>query len=117
MIKNNKENRRVIFNDMMTSEVRHWGGLNNSPEIFRVAENDKDCEFSGDVIDKVLEMGGTVQFYDLESDDKWLLTSNGFDMGLRMYCEKNPNDEIDDLDGIDISNIIQYALFNQIIFG
>jgi len=74
-------------------------------------------EYASDVI----ALGGVLELYDAESPDTWELTLDKFLNGLKMYCEENNYKNAEDLmDGHDADTadaIVQYALFDDVIFG
>ena len=72
-----------------------------------------------DVLVEMLEMGKSLWFVDAEdADEMYELTLEKLLNGIAMNCEKRPNDcDIDDGDDITMDSIIQYALFEDIIFG
>lgn len=85
-----------------------------------------------DVVDKYLgeyasdqiSRGGSLILYDCESDDKWVLTKEKFLNGVKKFISihlsvLDKNKEIDacEIDGDYADRIIQYALFDDIVFG
>ena len=69
----------------------------------------------------VISKGGVLEMYDAESNDKWELTLEKFLKGLKWYCEKfgytDMEDLIDNHDADTADSIVQYALFDEIVFG
>ncbi len=68
----------------------------------------------------VIGYGGTLILFDAESSDKWELTPENVQKGIQMHCEKRniaPSGLMDNYDADDADCIVQYALFNEIVFG
>jgi hypothetical protein len=68
----------------------------------------------------VLALGGELILYDSESPDKWVLTLPMLMKGIKMYCEQYDildKDEITTCDAGAADTIIQYALFDELVFG
>ena len=87
-----------------------------------------------DVVDKYLgeyasdqiSRGGSLILYDCESDDKWVLTREKFLNGVKKFISIHPDVNVLDkdkridtwkIDGCFADMIIQYALFDDIMFG
>ena len=78
-------------------------------------------EFASDEISR----GGSLRIYDAESDDKWVLTKTKFLHGFRMWFENGwGRDALCDgrvdtgmIDAIGADQIVQFALFKDIVFG
>lgn len=69
-------------------------------------------EYASDQISR----GGTLILYDRETDNKWELTLEKFLNGIKLWAE-NSSGDIENTDGDDADQIIQYALFEKIVFG
>ena len=84
---------------------------------FGVAPEDQDkIEYASDLI----SYGGTLILFDAESTDKWELTLENVLKGIQMHCEKRniaPAGLMDNYDAGDADCIVQYAIFNELIFG
>ena len=84
---------------------------------FGVAEEDQDkVVYASDVIG----YNGTLILFDAESSDKWELTLENVLKGIKMHCTNRhiaPSDLMDDYDANDCDAIVQYALFNELVFG
>lgn len=83
-------------------------------------------EYLGEYASDQISRGGAIKLYDAESDDVWELTLDKFLEGLRMWLEDYANPEMvinsgyldsGAIDAGDADNIIQLALFNDVIFG
>lgn len=84
---------------------------------FNVLPEDQDkVKYASDVIG----YNGTLILFDAESTDKWELTLENVLKGIKMQCEKRhvaPADLMDDYDADDSDSIVQFALFNELVFG
>jgi len=85
--------------------------------IHKVPEEHKDdIEFASEVISR----DGELLLKDAETPESWILTKEKFAQGFKKFCEErnvDPDQVVEDCDADDADCIIQYALFNQIIFG
>ena len=94
------------------------GGINYWCEKAEV-KNYLKCDYASDVISK----GGKMTLHCIEDYDKPILTKEKFIKGLEMFLKERPdaisNGEVDcgaiDADYADM--IIQYAVFDELVFG
>jgi hypothetical protein len=80
------------------------------------SENHDKVKYCSDVIG----YDGVIILYDAESSDKWELTLESMLKGISMYCSAENvvlSDLLDEHDAGTADSIIQYALFNEIVFG
>jgi hypothetical protein len=114
------------INDLIVSALE--GGINywcrkakikrntDGFSYFGVAEEDQDkVNYASDVIG----YGGTLVLFDVESLDKWELTLENVLKGIKMHCENGHiahSNLMDDYDADDCDAIVQYALFNELVF-
>lgn len=91
--------------------------LDVDKEFFGVAEEDRtNINYASDVIG----YDGTLVLYDAESEDKWELTLEKMLKGIQMYCKENEmplSELIDNHDADTADAIVQYAIFDEIVFG
>lgn len=108
------------INDLMTTALE--GGINywcRDCRTVSIPEEYKDkIEYTSDVIG----YGGTLELQDIEEPyDRWFLTKEKFLKGIAIYMKENnilsEDDLIEDHDAYTADAIIQYALFDEIIFG
>ncbi len=106
------------INDLMVTALE--GGINYWCKKARISKMPEGCTkpmYASDVISK----GGTLELYDAESTDKWELTLEKFMNGVKFVCERDKytsaEDLIDNHDADTADAIVQYALFNEIVFG
>lgn len=80
-------------------------------------------KYLGEYTHEQISRGGSLMLYDAESSDKWELTLDKFKHGLQEWLRYNPGSvsvECIDTSYIDSNcadEIIQYALFNEVVFG
>lgn len=81
----------------------------------------KEPEQKYDFISEVIGIDGELKLYDAESNGTWILTQKDFLKGVTMEMENNGYIDVETLmdnhDADTADNIIQFALFNEIIFG
>ncbi len=69
----------------------------------------------------VISIGGQLLLTDVEDpSEQWVLDKKKFVKGFKKHCEErgaNPEDMVEGHDATDADCIIQYALFNEIVFG
>ena len=95
--------------------INYWCG---KVKIISVPkEHEGKYEFASDVI----ALGGVLKLYDAETSDTWELTLDKFLKGLERYCKitdiESAEELMDNHDADTADGIIQYALFEKIIFG
>ena len=114
------------INDLVTTAleggINYWcrkavAKLDKNKSYLGISEEDlPNVHFASDAIG----YGGTLVLYDAESDDKWKLTSEKMLKGIKMYCEDNNENLsflLDNHDANTADSIIQYALFDEIVYG
>lgn len=92
----------------------YWCGVDNSTQEYKQAQG--DC-----IEDKLAYMllnGQSVVLYDIEEDDKnYELTLDKLYSAMGKYLKTSPNASIEDFDFCDGDNILQIALFGEVIYG
>lgn len=85
-------------------------------------------KYLGEYAHEQISRGGSLMLYDVDSSDKWELTLDKFKHGLQLYLSEH-TEAIDGnevgtyqldtsyIDAYESDYIIQYALFNEIVFG
>jgi hypothetical protein len=104
------------INDLLTTAFE--GGINSWCGEVIINEVEKFPRmFASDVISHE----GTLTLCDSETDDKWELTLDKFLKGVKWYCETyniiSTEDLMDNHDATTADLIVQYALFDEIVFG
>lgn len=85
-------------------------------------------KYLGEYAHEQISRGGSLMLYDTEISDKWELTLDKFKQGLQLYLSENTeaidgNDagiyQLDTsyIDAYEADEIIQYALFGEVVFG
>ena len=88
---------------------------NNLIEVYK---NNKDICYE-DVLLQMLKNGDVITFYDEEDDEEFLLSLDVFIKGIERYMSSDDcsSMDIDEWDDIDFDGVIQYAFFNELVFG
>jgi len=112
---------KKTFTNLITTAfeggIGYWACLNNLKPEFDTFEKP-----TSEKVAEILWSGGSVELFDTDYDydeaDKWELTLTKFVKGLKQYLETNATRfELDDLDSYACDLIIQYALFDEIVFA
>lgn len=84
-------------------------------------------KYLGEYASDQISRGGTLIFFDAESDDQWSMNKGDFINGLKQYLSEspdagdilNPDGTLDlcDADADVADCVVQYALFKEIVFG
>lgn len=81
-------------------------------------------DYLGEYASDQISRGGSLIFYDLEEDAEYELTLDKFMKGLAKYVAEGPENILDDgwvepcdVDAIIADAIVQYALFDDVIYG
>ncbi len=83
-------------------------------------------DYLGEYASEQISRGGELEMCDRETEDKWILTKEKLLIGIAKWLRSgcNPKESVKDgvldtcvLDAIDTDNIVQYALFGEIVFG
>lgn len=109
------------LNDLVSTALE--GGINYWCGNVKVKEGSMSEKLYDSInsISDAVSKGGTLVFYDAESDDTWEeLDRDKLLKGIQMHCENNnvaPSDLMDMYDADDADSIIQYAVFDELIFS
>jgi hypothetical protein len=97
------------------------GGINYWCDKVIIKEYPESLEDKNMLASDILAHGAVLTLCDAESSDKWDLTLDKFTQGLKMHLENTEYSSMEDLmdsyDANDADCIIQYAIFNELIFG
>ncbi len=81
-------------------------------------------EYLGEYASEQISRGGSLTLYDAESSDKWELTLEKFLNGVKLYFEQGCHVQVEDnsidagdIDANDADCIVQFALFEKVVFG
>lgn len=96
------------------------GGINYWCNGVRVKSVPKENEGKYDYASDVISLGGSLELFDLETDEVYTLTYENFMNGVKLYCinngVSNATELINNHDVDTVDSIIQYAIFNELIF-
>lgn len=104
------------LDDLMVTALE--GGINywcGNVTLKKSGENYDTIDFIGNIISK----GGTLLLFDVSSNDIWELNRDKLLKGIQMYCEIHnvaPSDLMDMHDADVADTIIQYGIFNELVF-
>jgi hypothetical protein len=79
-------------------------------------ENQDKIKYASDLIG----FGGVLVLCDAESSDRWELTLENVLKGIQMHCTNKKisvAELMEDYDADDADAVVQYALFNELVFG
>ena len=94
------------------------GGINYWCGECRIVKNPTGFEYASEVV----AYGGTLEMIDVEEpDEKWTLTRTkllkGVERGMEHYEYNSVQELMDSHDADTADVIVQYALFDEIVFG
>lgn len=108
------------IDDIMASALE--GGINYWCSEAEVVEEKRCTDWGHEQIAR----GGALILHDAESDDKWELNLEKFLNGFKLWLENGgdqygavENGEVDccEIDGGCADEIVQYAIFGEVVFG
>ncbi len=111
-----------ILSMALDGGITYWCGYAEP-----VDENGNKTKHLGDFLHEQILKDGNIKLYDAESNDTWILTPENFMKGVSQYISQNSSiliyhgntaivDEMK-LDAASADEIIQYALFEEVVFG
>lgn len=122
-----KETVKDILTTAIEGGIGYWSILRCDTKSWEKArelakEELKDTPCYCDVAYKLFELGLPIVLEDVEEDEIYKLTKEKFIEGCRLYEEQTNSSilqamENGDFDANDADCIIQYALFNEVVFG
>jgi len=97
--------------------INYWCGGVELKEGTVTAEQEKNLRY----LSNAISLGGTIILHDAESSDKWELTKEKFLKGIEKTLEWGGNADVQDLfdnhDAEVADVLLQYSLFDEIVFG
>lgn len=94
-------------------------GINYWVDSYRIKTNPGNCKYVSDVVSK----GGTIEI-DVIDDETHELNKEKLQKGIEMFLNEYPNKiDVDgcidpgDIDAYDADCIVQYALFNELVYS
>lgn len=114
------------INDIMTTALE--GGINYWCNKVKMVQNEdgsylgvsKEDQASVLFASDLIGYGGKLILFDAESDEKWELTLEKMLKGIEKFCVENnnsPKQILEDCDAGDADCIVQFAVFDEIVFG
>ena len=98
--------------------INYWAGIDNSLSEWN--EKPKNMPLSCYAVELLISHK-SIKFYDIEETDddtSWILTLDKLLNGIKLNAENRPFDsDLDNMDSNTADCIIQYALFDNIIYG
>lgn len=114
-----EEQIKDVLIDGIESGIGYWAMLHNDTEEFDKYYKETDLATS-EIIAEILFKGGAVKITDIEEDEepKYDLTLERVLVGIQKNAEERPWDcDLDNYDAATADCIIQYAIFDDVIFG
>ena len=116
----NKKISKENINDLMVTALE--GGINYWCGQVTVCKFPECVPIDGSIpMDEVIGEGGVLKLYDAESNDTWELNKEKFLKGVEKTLEwggfSDVEDMMDNHDAETADVLIQYALFDNIVFG
>lgn len=105
--------------DGLETGICYWAMLHNNTDEFDKYYNTTDLA-TAEIVAKILLAGGSVKITDNEEDvePKYDLTLDRLIIGIQKNAEERPWDcDLDNYDADTCDCIIQYAIFDEVVFG
>ena len=132
----NEESLNFLVCDAFDGGIGYWAGLDNTTAEYARAKHElvllgRKAICMEDIITQMLLNGDMVILYDIEDENEiYKLNLGKLANGVAMFLEADADNEgifsnlredletlFEELDSSDADCIVQYALFNDIIFG
>lgn len=114
-----EEEIKNLIIDGMETGITYWATLHNDTEQFEKYYDETELTTS-EIVAEILLTGGSVKITDIEEGEepKFDLTLDRLLAGISKNAEERPHDcDLENYDGITCDCIIQYAIFDEVIFG
>ena len=114
-----EEQIKDLIIDGIETGIGYWAMLHNDTEEFENYYNTTDLATS-EIVAEILLKGGSVKITDMEEDEepKFGLTLDRLLVGIQKNAEERPWDcDLENYDATTCDCIIQYAIFDDVIFG
>ena len=114
-----EEDIKNLIIDSIETGITYWATLHNDTEQFEKYYDETELTTS-EIVAEILLSGGFVKITDIEESEepKFDLTLERLLAGIQKNAEERPHDcDLENYDGITCDCIIQYAIFDDIIFG
>lgn len=113
-----QEIKNLIIDGIETG-IGYWATVNDDIEEFEKYYNTTDLAMS-EIVAEILLKGGSVKITDVEEGEepKFDFTLDRLLVGIQKNAENRPWDcDLENYDAITCDCIIQYAIFDDVIFG
>lgn len=103
--------------------VSYWcSEMTLREEVYNEYKNEENLKYHEEILARALKEGNLVVFYDAEDSSKYFLTYDRLLNGVEKFINSGRCTNIEEIfegneDADDMDCIIQYALFDKIIFG
>ena len=114
-----EEQIKDLIIDSMETGIVYWATLHNDTEEFEKYYNTTDLTTS-EIVAEILLNGGSVKITDIEEGEepKFDLTLDRLIAGISKNAEERPHDcDLENYDAITCDCIIQYAIYDEVVFG
>lgn len=114
-----EEQIKDLVVDGVETGIGYWATLHNDTEEFERYYNETEATTS-EIVAEILLNGGSVKITDMEEDveSKYDLTLERLLVGIQKNAEERPWDcDLENYDAITCDCIIQYSLYDTIVFG
>lgn len=105
--------------DGLETGIGYWAMLHNNTEEFEKYYNTTDLA-TAEIVAKIILAGGSVKITDNEEDVEPMfdLTLERLLVGIQKNAEERPWDcDLENYDATTCDCIIQYAIFDEVVFG
>ena len=114
-----EEDIKNFIIDSIETGITYWATLHNDTEQFEKYYDETELTTS-EIIAEILLKGGSVKITDIEEGEepKFDLTLERLLAGIQKNAEERPHDcDLENYDAITCDCIIQYAIFDTVVFG
>lgn len=106
--------------DGLEGGIGYWACLNNTTEVFEKYYKENPELATSEIVAKIILDGGSVRIEDGYDDvePKYDLTLDRLLKGIEINAKERPWDsDLDNYDADTCDAIIQYAVFDELVFG
>ena len=114
-----EEDIKNLIIDSIETGITYWATLHNDTEQFEKYYDETELTTS-EIVAEIILNGGSVKITDVEDGEepKFDLTLNRLIAGIQKNAEERPHDcDLENYDAITCDCIIQYAIFDTVVFG
>lgn len=114
-----EEDIENLIIDGLETGITYWAMLHNDTEEFEKYYNTTDLA-TAEIVAKIILAGGSVKITDNEEDvePEYDLTLDRLIVGIQKNAEERPWDcDLENYDATTCDCIIQYAIFDEVVFG